>query len=430
MVKLEPFKATTISPGIDSLESLICPVYDTIDLVRYNRYAKEKNNVIHFTTRKEDMPKKDFVIYAKENLDRFFKEGVLQDLDEDAFYIYGVIYSLPEELLNQIPKKDRREKYFIFGLVSLVAVEGLGCDTVVGHENVFEVNTSERYDLMKKCGMNFSPILAEYSMPKHDLNNILEEYLGIKRPELKLRPDRMPLVDVMLDCSRHLLWKITDRKIIKNIQDMMRDKKIMILDGHHRYTASVLLKKKEGVDYTMIMLVEGGDRALLLLPWHRCLKNCDMEKLWGIVNEKFKVESFEKSDFEGFYHKLRRENRNEVKIGMYDGMNFYILHLDKRTVEEQSKKRDEIVGLDLIIMHEWLIEPTLIGKPEDVSFVSLPSKVTYNVDNNGYDVAFFSNLLKVEDVEFKAHEERKHFPQKSTYFLPKVAEGIVMRRFG
>ena len=429
MVKLKPFKATLIDPQIENIKDLICPVYDTINGSLYDIYAKEKNNVIHFTTRKKDIDKEDFVTYAKNSLDRFLEEGVLKELEEDAFYIYGVIYNLPDELLDQIHEEDRKDRYFTFGLVCLVEVEKLGTNGVVGHEKIFEVNTLERYDLMKKCSMNFSPILAEYSMPGHDLNNLLEDYLGIKRPELKLRPDRMPLVDVMLDGSRHLLWKITDVEIIKEIQKMMADKRIMILDGHHRYNASTTLKEKDEINYTMIMLVEGGDRALLLLPWHRCLKNCDMDGLWEIINKNFIVEAFEKSSLDGFYTKLRGNDKYEIKIGMYDGNKFYILHLDEKTAKEVSKKKDETIGLDLIIMHEWLIEPTLIGKPEDVVFVSHPSKVTDNVDNNGFDVAFFSNILDVEDVEYKAHEKKKNFPQKSTYFLPKVAEGIVMRRF-
>ncbi len=429
MVRLKPFKATTINPELDNIDDLICPVYDTINASLYEIYAKEPDNVIHFTTRKKDVPGKDFIAYATNSLNRFFKEGVLKEFDEDAFYIYGIIYSISDEILDQIPEGERRDRYFTLGLVSLVEVEELGNDNIVGHENTFKVNTRERYNLMKGCGMNFSPILAEYSMPEHNLNRLLEDYLGIKRPDLALKKDRMPLVDVMLDDSRHLLWKITDKGIIENIREMMGDKKIMILDGHHRYTASVQLRNNDGMDYTMMMLVEGGDGALLLLPWHRCLKNCDMDKLRDIINKKFEVESFEKADLDGYYHKLRGDNKSEVKIGMYDGTKFHILHLGKKTVKAVSKKKDETIGLNLIIMHEWLIEPTLIGRPEDVVFVSCPSKATDNVDNNGFKVAFFSNSLQIEDVEYKAHKKKKNFPQKSTYFLPKVAEGIVMRRF-
>jgi uncharacterized protein (DUF1015 family) len=51
------------------------------------------------------------------------------------------------------------------------------------------------------------------------------------------------------------------------------------------------------------------------------------------------------------------------------------------------------------------------------------------VDTQGFDMAFLIRPLDIEDVEYKAHVEMKNFPQKSTLFLPKVAEGIIMRRF-
>ena len=51
------------------------------------------------------------------------------------------------------------------------------------------------------------------------------------------------------------------------------------------------------------------------------------------------------------------------------------------------------------------------------------------MDTGDYRVAFFLKPLRIADVEYKAQVERKGFPQKSTLFLPKVAEGVVLRRF-
>ncbi|MDY6966003.1 MAG: DUF1015 family protein [Halobacteriota archaeon] len=430
MVKIKPFRATVLNPELQDKENLICPVYDTIDSAGFGRYSKYRNNVIHFTTRRDDMYEKDFLDYAKKSLDRLFSEGVLKEMDEPAIYIYGIRYNLTDEMLEQLPKGDRREMYFIFGLVVLVKVDELGKDSIVGHEKIFEVNTRERYDLMKRCDMNFSPILAEYSMPGHEINNIFEDYLGFKRPDLKLSEDKMPVLDVMLDGSRHLLWKVSEYEIIKRVQELIHYKEIMILDGHHRYTASDSLRKNDGVGYTMMMLVEGGDRALLLLPWHRCVKDCDTKGMWKRIKEDFVVESYDRTEVKKIHSRLsRREAGYVVKIGMYDGEKTYILKLPTEKVEEIKEERGEKIGLDLIILHEWLINPFLIGEEaHDVVFSPLPSEVTDKVDKEGYKIAFIVNPLSIADVEDKAHRERRNFPQKSTRFLPKVAEGIIMRR--
>ncbi|MDL5503674.1 MAG: DUF1015 family protein, partial [Candidatus Methanoperedens sp.] len=75
-------------------------------------------------------------------------------------------------------------------------------------------------------------------------------------------PDKPPVVDVTLNGSRHFLWEITDEKFIQKIKKLTKGLKLLILDGHHRYAASNLLREKDSIEYTMMMLMEGEDRAL------------------------------------------------------------------------------------------------------------------------------------------------------------------------
>ncbi len=431
MVDIRPFKATILNPGL-AIDKLVCPVYDTIDAAQYQKFAKEKNNIIHVTARRKDMDRDEFIGHAKKNLDRFVNSGVLLEREEPAFYIYSIMYTLGQEVLAQLPEKDRRSRYFAFGLVTLVKVEELGKQNIAGHENIFEINTRERYRLMKACMMNFSPIAAEYSMPDHGLNNLFEEYLGFKRPDFVPNPEKPPLVDVTLNGSRHLLWEITDRIVLDKITKLVSRLKLLILDGHHRYTASNMMREKDGIEYTMMMLMEGGDRALLLLPWHRAVRNFSRENLAQRIREKFEVVWQSDKNSEEFYSQLRQHSSEfDVKLGMYDGEKFSVLKADEKSVLELSKKRGEVVGLDLIVLHDWLINPVIRGRPEeDVSFNGSPAEAVARVDSREFDIAFLLNKISINDVERKAFVERRNFPQKSTLFLPKVAEGIVMRRIG
>ena len=283
---------------------------------------------------------------------------------------------------------------------------------------------------MKASMMNFSPIAAEYSMPDHELNNLFEEYLGFKRPELALDPEKPPVVDVVLNGSRHLLWEVTDENLMQRIKTMMAGRRLLILDGHHRYAASNLMREKDGIGYTMMMLMEGGDRALLLLPWHRAVRNFETSMLERRIHENFLTEWQGGRNGEEFYSILRqRAGEYDVRLGMYDGKKFSIIRADEKAARELSKQRREVVGLDLIVLHDWLINPIIRGKPEeDVSFSASPSEAVARVDSGEFDVAFILNPLSIGDVERKGFVERRNFPQKSTLFLPKVAEGIVMRK--
>ncbi len=427
MVDIRPFKATILNPEMQ-INKLVCPVYDTIDKANYQKYAREKNNIIHVTTRRKDMDRDEFIGHAKRELDRFISSKVLVNRDEPALYIYGIMYTLKPEVLALIPENARRSQYFVLGLVCLVRVEELGKGNIVGHENIFEINTKERYNLMKAGRMNFSPITAEYGMPDHELNNLFEEYLGFKRPQYITNPKKPPIVDVTLNGSRHLLWEITNDSLIQKITKMMSGVRLLILDGHHRYTASWLMKEKDGVEYTMMMLMEGGDRALLLLPWHRAVR-LRIRDLENKIHENFSIEWQGDNDGEEFYSQLRLRSRMyDVKLGMYDGKKFYVLRANEKLVQRLCEKRRETVGLDLIVLHDWLINPSVKKPEEDISFNARPHEAKALVDSGEFDVAFLLNPFSIKDVERKAFVERRNFPQKSTLFLPKVAEGIVMRR--
>jgi uncharacterized protein (DUF1015 family) len=432
-MQLKPFKATILNPELENRAGLLCPVYDTIDAPRYDRYSTNRNNVIHITTRRENVTKRDFVDHAKQNLNRFFNDGILVETEKSSFYIYGVRYRLSEAVMEQIPEKARRDTYFAFGLVALVKVEKLNEHSVLGHEKTFEANTRERYHLMKECGMNFSPIVAEYNMPGHDINSIFEDYLGFHRPDLKINAHKKPIIDVVLNGARHLLWELSDEAMIGKIQQLLSDKKVMILDGHHRYTASYRLSRDQVEDYTLMMLLEGGDRALVLLPWHRCVKKCHSEDLWTRIKANFAIEYYDRSNCKDAMVAINSKlgvHDDDVRLGMYDGEKFYLLHADKDKIRKLAEERDERIGLDVISLHEWLINPTLIGRPEDILFTASPQDAIENVDKGAYQIAFFLKPLRIADVEYKVEVEKRVFPQKSTLFLPKVAEGVVMRRFG
>ena len=429
MVTIKPFRTTVLNPQLPQRDQLVCPVYDTIDETEYARYGSEENNVINITTRKTGVDSEEFITNAKKCLERFFDEQILVERDKPALYIYGIRYTLPGNILSQIPEIARRNIYFAFGLVGLVKVEELGKGSIVGHERIFEKHTIERYNLMKACGMNFSPIVSEYNMPGHEINNILEDYLGFKRPDLILREERAPLVDLGLNGIRHLLWEITEIEIIEKIQQLMKDEKVLILDGHHRYNAANELRMKEGVDYTMMMFMEGGDRALLLLPWHRVVRRIDLGKLELQVERYFET-IWEGKLGDGFHTALQDSNgKYDVRMGLYNGETFSVQKANEEDVKRFSVELGENVGLDYIALNEWIIGPCVDnGNTDDVVFVDSMDEAVNKVDTQGFDVAFLIRPLAIEDVEYKAHVETKNFPQKSTLFLPKVAEGIMMRR--
>jgi len=118
MVEIQPFKATILNPEMD-IGKLICPVYDTIDAANYQRFAREKNNIIHVTTRRKDMEREKFIEVAAKELNRFKSSGILVEREKPAFYIYGIMYSLQPEILALLLKRKEEACILYSGLYPL-----------------------------------------------------------------------------------------------------------------------------------------------------------------------------------------------------------------------------------------------------------------------------------------------------------------------
>ena len=95
MVEIRPFKATILNPQMQ-IDKLICPVYDTIDAANYQKFAHEKNNIIHVTTRRKDMDRDEFIEYATKELDRFISSKILVEQRKTCFlYLRNHVFPYP-----------------------------------------------------------------------------------------------------------------------------------------------------------------------------------------------------------------------------------------------------------------------------------------------------------------------------------------------
>ncbi|MHC1572850.1 MAG: DUF1015 family protein [Candidatus Syntropharchaeales archaeon] len=394
MVEVSQFKAVTLNPLLNESETFVSPIYDTIDEGVYESYASNRRNIIHAIKRREGSSLDEFVELADSTIKMLFADRVLKEVEHESLYIYSIRYTIPDELQSEMTGDPGKRDLTLLGIVALVAIDDTG-DEIVGHETVFDANTDERYQLMKKCRMNFSPILAEYNEDDTKINQILMTYIT-KNPSL---------IEIKHDGECHSLWEIKDQEICEYVIRSLKGQKLMILDGHHRYAASRRLKTIDGVDRTMMMLVGGGDPNLLLLPWHRCITGINTERLSAIVQE-YVGSSYD--DYAAFIEVFKI--KDEASSALYDGSSFKILE-----------------GLDIFKLQKMIIDP-LIEKGGKISFRPTIKDAVELVDQGRCMATFIVKAPKIGVIEDMAHRGIP-LPQKSTRFLPKVMEGIILRRF-
>lgn len=408
MAEVIPFRGILYNTSKISGGDVVAPPYDIITPeLRKALYEKSPCNIVRIDSGMEypgDNEEKNKYRRAAIQLDQWLREGILIQSPKPCFYTYEMEYKA---------EGKRKRLYGFFGLVRL---EELG-KGVYPHEETHSKPKVDRLNLMSACEANTSPIFSLYNSPDERASGIVKEiakakpYMEAKDPEGAI----------------HRLWIIEKGKDIKTISDDLRGKAIYIADGHHRYETALEYRKitkersgsftgNESCNYVLMFLtnIAGGD--ITILPAHRIIRY-PQENIFDKLSEFFDIKTISldddiieairgKAQTLGFY---RRGDKKQYLL-IYKGEGLEGIHPALR-------------GLDVIILHE-LIFKNLLGVAK-VLYEMDASRARGMVMDGDYNMVFFLNPTRVEDVEHVALSSMR-MPPKSTYFYPKVMTGFVI----
>ncbi len=103
-------------------------------------------------------------------------------------------------------------------------------------------------------------------------------------------PAAAPTIDVTDEYGvAHRVWQISDADVIASVQEKMRDKKLVIADGHHRYETALNFRNEcrstrparsvqtphAPYEFVMMTFVNMNDPGLLVLPTHRVVHSLE-----------------------------------------------------------------------------------------------------------------------------------------------------------
>ena len=323
------------------------------------------------------------------------------------------------------------------GFIALVKLAPFGAGDVVPHEKTYKGPIEDRLKLMRATGVQMSPIFGLFPDPKNEVTNLLYQNLG--RPELS----------GTLDGVKNDLWSVIDAEVENRVIDMMGTKKIYIADGHHRYTTALQyqheMEQANGgplpvahpANWCLFVLVGMQDPGLQILPTHRLIGG-----LSGFSIDKFRAAVG--ANFDVAETPLRPDHVDELAdvlaqhpahtFGLFDGKTkkLYTLSLKNKDVlkpfePNQSQAWRE---LDVAILQRYLIEevlqPTFAGGKEVTKgYTADPHEIAPQVDGNKYQIALLLRPTPLGALE-QLGQHGEVMPQKSTYFFPKLATGMVI----
>lgn len=445
MIEILPFKGILYNEEkVGDLGRVVTPPYDVID-ERWQRefYQMSEYNSIRLILGQE-FPNDDEEENKYKRAARFFKqwrdEGVLLQDEDDSIYVY-------EEEFRDGRGVMRRRR----GFIALLKLEEFGKGNIFPHEETMSKPKEDRLRLMRACGANFSQVFGLYSTPSASTSDEIDEVLSSLcqyKPRIALR-DRDGVI--------HRIWSTSSRDDIARLGGLIKDARIYIADGHHRYETALTYRDEERrargdfsghapFDYIMMMFVKIDDPGLLIFPFHRVLKGLDAERLkelGDILKPIFRVERLtsppgrKREGCAWLLERMEEAGKGSHAFGAYVGESetFYLftLEADDETIDELVEGEMSLARkrLDVTILHSVVFKK-LLGmteeglKMEGIEYVRDEGKALEMVTSGGYQVAFFLNPTKVEDVRSIAENGEK-MPQKSTYFYPKLLTGLVFR---
>jgi len=274
---------------------------------------------------------------------------------------------------------------------------------------------------------------------------------GAAKAELEAVTAEAPALDATTpDGTRHRLWVIAEAKRLNRLAGLLRDKQILIADGHHRYETMLSLRgelrgqggagAREPADYGAMFLARAEDPGLLVLPTHRLVKGLEsfsQSALLAAAGAAFDVIPGDETTAQAVEARLAQLSAGEdgqprvvfgVRAAGKRGPTWLVL---KPIVDLSALGPPALRSLDVTVLHGVLLGPLLgidaaaMAKQTNLAYTHDTSEALARVDAGEVQAAFLMNATSVAQV-LEACEQGHVLPQKSTYFQPKLATGLVM----
>ena len=392
---------------MNRLGALIAPPYDVIDQAERARYAAlDPDNIVHVMLPEAPPGAPEDARYhaAAEQLARWRKGGVLRRDPEPVLYVLAQEFTLPTG-----ERRTRR------GVFAAVAAEGYEPRRVRPHEHTHAGPKADRLALMRATKANIESIFLLAPDPDRALANALAAVSQGKAD-----------ATAELNGVGIRLWTIRDPSRIP-----LPPSPLYIADGHHRYeTASAYAQENPAADRLLALIVSAQDPGLAVLPTHRVIfgPGREIEPLLPRWREWFDVQRVTDSDPLATLASLGRD-RTACLVADRSRVLALLLKpgaLPDRlpSLAQSTAVRDlDVARVESLVVKEILSAGTATPV---IRYVADGKAALDMVGSGGAAVAVLLNPTKVEQV-FAVADAGDVMPPKSTYFIPKVPSGLVLR---
>ena len=401
MAIIKPFKA--LKPKKELAEQVASRPYDVLNSQEAKKEAAGNNySFLRITKSEIDLP--DGVdthgqqVYdkAKANLELFIQNGTLYAEGKPCYYIYQLVMNGKSQT----------------GLVCVSSIEDYFNDVIKKHELTRPEKEKDRIDHMRTIRAQTGNVFMAYR-DVMEINALINGWKAKNTPEYDFTAS---------DGIKHTIWVINRDDVINSITNLFATKvpNTYIADGHHRAASAAKVSKQlpDSEDAKFFLTTIFPESQLAILDYNRVVKDLNdltTEEFIGALQEDFMLTYSPEPVKPAVLH----------EFGMYLGDEWYIL-----TAREGTYRNDPIGVLDVTILQKNVLDKILdIDDPRTdtrVDFVGgirgleeLEKRV-----NSGEMAAAFSLYPVTLEQLFAIADSGKVMPPKSTWFEPKLRDGL------
>ena len=408
---IQPFAALRPAPG--RANDVVAPPYDVLSTAEARERANGRpSSFLHISKPEIDLPADTNPyapeVYAKgaENLRNLIQAGVLVRDPAPCYYAYRIVMG----------------KHSQTGLVAAASVADYDTNRIRKHEFTRPDKEDDRVRQIDALDAQTGPVLLAYpAAPEVD---------AILAAASSDTPDS----DAELDGVRHTLWVIRDAAIQARITAAFNAMHALyIADGHHRSaSASRIAAARKAANpahtgnepYNFFLSVIFPAHEMAIMDYNRVITDLN-----GLTPDAFLAKIGSAFSVEPAAAAVKPERPGV--FGLYLAGKWYRL-----TIRADLVPADPVGRLDVSLLQNNLIAPILgIADPrrdkriDFVGGIRGLDELEKRVNSGEMALAFALHPTRMEDLMAVA-DANEVMPPKSTWFEPKLADGLASHGLG
>ncbi len=407
MPLVQPFKALRPAPA--HAHAVLAPPYDVLDTEEARAWAADDPwSFLHVSRPEIDFPagtdpyRPEIYARAKQNLARMINAGVLRYDPAPGYYVYRLRMGTHQQT----------------GLVVAASVAAYECNRIRKHELTQAHKVNDRAHQISTINAHTGPVAMFYRRSS-DIDLLIEQAIAA-------RPD----IEVAMDGGvHHSLWVVSEHSLVKTLTATVeRVGALYIADGHHRTAAAAQVAAERratdggqsgerGYEYFLGVIFPADE--MQLLEYNRVVSDLNGRTTAQFIDDlrrEFIVEPAPRAS----------KPARAGEFGVYLPGQWYSMR-----IKTESRPQERLASLDAHLLAQAVLAPILgITDPtadKRLDFVGGArglAELERRVDRGEMAVAFALYPPSVNDIMGVA-DAGGVMPPKSTWFEPKLADGLV-----